>query len=947
VPYSRLGLLAPLLALLALFGAPIVAADSKMFDLPYHQRELANGLVVYVVPTDHLDLVSLQLAVGTGSRNEVEPGKSGFAHFFEHMMFRGTPSYPPAAYQDVITRAGANQNAYTTDDYTNYYIDFSKADLDQILEVEADRFQNLSYTEEQFRTEALAVKGEYLKNFSNPIQKLIERIRDLSFDVHPYKHTTMGFLADIEIMPDQMEYSKIFFDRWYRPNYSSLILVGDLDPEATFEMVERHFGPWQAKTNDFEIPAEPAPTGPKYEHIAWQGPTLPHLMYAYRKPAFSKDDPRMAALAVLGEIWFGQNSELYQQLVVRERSVDALFSFMPNNRDPSLGYLGVRLNKNADPAAVITALQDTIVRARSQSVDASVLEATKARIKYGTAATFTTPSAIAASLARFVHYERDLETLNHYYAQLDAVTPEQLLSVANEVLQDSHRTAVSLSNDEEFAGIDALADLDARVAAARAPISSDIALLTQPGLSPLVEVQLLFRTGAAWDPPGKAGLAQLTAGMIADAGSERRGYAELQRLLYPMAATIEYQVGKEMTVLRGSVHRDNLDSWYEILREQLLTPAFTEADFKRLQQQQVNAIRVNLRSSNDEEFGKEALYERVFGPDHPYGRLSAGHAAEVEALTLDDVRAFHREHYSQARLSIGLAGGYPEDFAARIVRDMGRLPVGEPAVTSRPKIDASGGRQALLIQKETPAVAVSFGFPIQVRRGDPDFLALWLARSWLGEHRNSSARLYQRIREARGMNYGDYAYIEYFPNGMYLSTPEPNYARHQDLFQVWLRPLRDNNDAHFATRAALFELERMVEQGLSQSEFEATRDFLSKFVAQMVDSPGRRLGYALDSAWYGIESFPEYVRNGLAQLTRDEVNAAIKRHLRSAHIQFVFISKDSDDLAARLADNQPSPMSYNSDKPAELLAEDAVIAVKDLGLDAARIGRVVAEEMFE
>lgn len=945
--YSRLGLLAPLLALLALFGAPIVAADSKMFDLPYHQRELDNGLIVYIVPTDHQDLVSLQLAVGTGSRNEVEPGKSGFAHFFEHMMFRGTPSYPPAAYQDVITRAGANQNAYTTDDYTNYYVDFSKADLAKILEVEADRFQNLSYTEEQFRTEALAVKGEYLKNFSNPIQKLIERIRDLAFDVHPYKHTTMGFLADIEVMPDQMEYSKVFFDRWYRPNYSSLILVGDLDPAATFKLVEHYFGPWQAKVNDFDIPAEPAPSGSTYEHIAWEGPTLPHLILAYRKPAFSKEDPRMAALSVLGEIWFGQNSELYQQLVVRERSVDALFAYMPINRDPSLGYLGLRLNKDADAAAVITALQDTIVKARSQNVDASVLEATKARIKYGTAATFTTPSAIAGSLAEFVHFERDLETLNHYYGQLDAVTPEQLLEVANEVLQDSHRTAVSLSNDAAFAGIEALADLDAQVAAARAPVSSSIALLTQPGQSPLVEVQLLFRTGAAWDPPGKAGLAQLTAGMIADAGSERRSYAELQRVLYPMAAPIGYQVGKEMTVLRGSVHRDNLDRWYEILREQLLTPAFSEDDFKRLQQQQVNAIRVNLRSSNDEEFGKEALYEQIYGPDHPYGRLTLGHAAEVEALSLDDVRAFYQAHYSQARLSIGLGGGYPDEFAARIIRDMGRLPVGEAAASSRPMIAASGGRQALLIQKETPAVAVSFGFPIQVRRGDPDFLALWLARSWLGEHRNSAARLYQRIREERGMNYGDYAYVEYFPNGMYLSTPEPNYARHQALFQIWLRPLRDNNDAHFATRAALFELERLVEQGLSQSEFEASRDFLSKFVAQMVDSPSRRLGYALDSAWYGIPSFPEYVRAGLAKLTREQVNAALKRHLRSEHIQFVFISKDTDDLAARLMENRASPMSYNSDKPADLLAEDAVIAVKNLGLDGDRVERIAAEEMFE
>lgn len=940
----RHGLLGLVLALLA---APLLASERRLFDLPYLERDLPNGLKVYIVPTDHDDLVSLQIAVSTGSRNEVEPGKSGFAHFFEHMMFRGTPNYPPAAYQDIITRAGANQNAYTTDDYTNYYVDFSKADLDKILEVEADRFQHLAYSEEQFRTEALAVKGEYLKNFSNPIQKLIERVRDLAYQVHPYKHTTMGFLVDIEAMPDQLEYSRTFFDRWYRPNYSTLVLVGDVDAEAAFALVERHFGPWQAKTNELSIPTEPAPTQSSYEHIKWQGPTLPHLVLAYRTPAFSHEDPRHAALSVLGEIWFGPNSALYQQLVVNERSVDALFSYMPTNIDPGLGYLGVRLNKDGDPAKVIEALQQTIVKARTQPVDRSVLEATKARIRYAAAAELTTPSAIAGTLATFVHMRRDIQTINHYYAQLDAVTPEQLLAVADEVLRDSHRTAVSLSNDASFAGIDRLADLDPLVASAKAGGGAQIRMLTQPGNSPLVDVQLLFRTGAAYDPPGKAGLARLTTAMIADAGSARRSYAELQRALYPMAAAIDYQVGKEMTLLRGTVHRDNLDAWYEILREQLLNPGFSDEDFARVKQQQINAIRVNLRSSNDEEFGKEALYEEIFGHDHPYGRLSAGHAAEVEALTLDDVREFWRSQLSRERLTIGLGGGYPEDFPARMQADLAALPNGTPAASSRELISAGGGRQALLIQKETPAVAVSFGFPISVKRGDPDWLALWLVRSWLGEHRNSSAQLYKRIREERGMNYGDYAYIEYFPNGMFLSTPEPNYARHQDLFQVWLRPLRDNNDAHFATRAAMFELRKLIDNGLSEAEFEATRDYLSKFVAQMVDSPRRRLGYALDSEWYGIEAFPEYVRSGLASLTREQVNAAIRRHLQLQHIQYVFISKDTTDLAERLRSNQVSPLSYNSDKPAELLAEDAQIQQIDLGLAGERVRVVDAGVMFE
>ena len=192
-------------------------SSKNIFDMPYLMEELDNGLRVIIVKTDYPDIVTIQIPVQTGSRNEVEPGKSGFAHFFEHMMFRGTDKYPADVYNGIIKKAGADTNAYTTDDYTNFYATFTKQDLEKIIEVEADRFQNLNYSEDQFRTEALAVKGEYLKNFSNPTSKAFERISDLSYSVHTYKHTTMGFIEDIEAMPDQLDYSKEFFDRWYRP----------------------------------------------------------------------------------------------------------------------------------------------------------------------------------------------------------------------------------------------------------------------------------------------------------------------------------------------------------------------------------------------------------------------------------------------------------------------------------------------------------------------------------------------------------------------------------------------------------------------------------------------------------------------------------------------------------------------------------------------------------
>jgi zinc protease len=379
----------------------------------------------------------------------------------------------------------------------------------------------------------------------------------------------------------------------------------------------------------------------------------------------------------------------------------------------------------------------------------------------------------------------------------------------------------------------------------------------------------------------------------------------------------------------------------------LLEPGFREEDLVRLKQQQVNAIRTSLRANNDEELGKEALYEMVYGPQHPYGALTLGHAKDVEALTLDDVRAFHAGRYDSANTTLALSGNYGDAFRQRMLADLAKLPPAMPSPATPIPLPALQPRHARIIQKETPAVAVSFGWPIDLKRGDADWPALWLVRSYLGEHRNSSALLYQRIRETRGMNYGNYAYIEYFPNGMYLTQPLPGYPRRNDLFQVWLRPLRDNNDALFATRAALFELDKLVTDGMGVAEFEASRDFLHKFVAQLTASSNRRLGHALDADWFGTPAFVDYVRGELAGLTVERVNVAVRRHIRPQHAQFVFVSKDAEGLAAALAGDAASPISYNTEKPAELLAEDEVIANMPLGLPASRIEVVDGQTVFE
>jgi zinc protease len=933
-----------LVILTVLFAVQAVGADavaeSKVFTLPYLVRDLPNGLRVVAVRTDYPDIVTLQIPVQTGSRNEVEPGKSGFAHFFEHMMFRGTERFPAERYEAAIKSAGGDQNAYTSDDLTNYHVTFTKADLAKILELEADRFMNLKYSEAQFRTEALAVKGEYLKNYSNPLQKLFEVQRDLAYNTHSYKHTTMGYLKDIEDMPNQLEYSKLFFQRWYRPENATVIVVGDIDPPATVALVEKYFGPWQRGNYTASIPQEPAATAPKQKHIKWDAPTQAYLTVAFHGPAFRSTDKEMPTVDLLGQVWFGPTSEIYQRLVVKERLVDQFFYFSPNRKDPSLITIGARLLKPEHAQAVNDALADTLVRARRETVAPQKLAAIKSALKYSFAASLDNTDAIGDMLASTVHFERDPETVNRQYRWYDTLTGADLVAAANRHFIDRNRITVSLSNGAALPGSES-ANIDSR-ATASAPAPS-FTVLENKGSAPLISVNLLFATGAAFDPPGKKGLAQLTAALLTGGGTQARSYRDLIEARYPLAASLGAQVDKEMVSLSGVVHRDNLAKWSELTLEQLLMPGFKDEDFERVKTNLVNGIRSNLRGNNDEELAKEVLYQTVYGPTHPYGTLNAGDISDIEKLTLDDVRGFFAAQFTQANLTLGVAGGYDATWLADFKRSLGKLPLGSKQTLALPAA-AVAGRQVVVVQKETPSVAVSFGFPLDLKRGDRDWVALWLARSWLGEHRQSGGQLYDRIREQRGMNYGDYAYLEYFPGGMFQFFPSPNLARRQQLFQVWLRPLRSNNDAVFATRVALFELDKLVKDGLTQAQFDDRRAFLQKFISQIAKTQTEQLGYALDSGYYGIAPFTDYVRGELAKLTLADVNRAIRKHLQTRDLRFVFVAKDAADLAARLNSGTPSTIEYPTPKP-ELAAEDKLIGALPLRIGSVQIQP--AEQVFE
>jgi zinc protease len=433
-------------AVLVLAAAVTPAAAQDIFPYQVSERTLENGLNVVAIPFDSPGIVSFYVVIRTGSRDEVEAGHSGFAHFFEHMMFRGTKAYPAAEYNDVLKRMGADSNASTWDDKTVYYITGPASGFERIVEVEADRFQNLEYTEEAFRTEALAVLGEYNKSASSPFLPMQEKLRDLAFSKHTYEHTTIGFLDDIKAMPGYYQYSRKFFDRFYRPENAIVLVVGDVTPERVFSTVARHFGSWKKGYEPPAVATEPAQEASRTGHIDWPTPTRPYLMLGYHVPAFSTDSMDFPALDVIAQLLFSETAPLYQELVVEKQLADFVSGGAEDHRDPYLFTIVARVKSNEAVPRVRETIGAHIQRLQEQPVDARPLDRIKSHLRYRFALSLDTPDRVADTVSHYLALTGTAKTINRLYELYARVTPEDVQRVARKTFVDANETLVTLSH---------------------------------------------------------------------------------------------------------------------------------------------------------------------------------------------------------------------------------------------------------------------------------------------------------------------------------------------------------------------------------------------------------------------------------------------------------------------------------------------------------------------
>ena len=430
------------LCLLLLAGSTAMAETI----LPYkvYTSVMPNGLKVITIPMESPGLVAYYSVVRTGSRDEVEPGKSGFAHFFEHMMFRGTKKYPGPVYDSIVTSIGASANAFTSDDITAYHLNFAVEDLEKVIEVESDRFQNLHYELPAFQTESGAIYGEYRKGVTDPFEVLDERVRDLAFDVHTYKHTTIGFERDIKAMPEAYDYSLGFFKRFYRPENVVLLVVGDVRPDAVLKLVRKYYSGWQKGYEPSSVQQEPPQKAERTGTVTYPGKTLPILDMAFKGDAFDPANTDFVAATVLGDLAFGETSDIYRKLYIQEQRVDAMQASIPLQRDVPLFEIVARIKKDDDIPAIQEEVLKTIASFQSTPVDAGRLAGVKKRRRYEFLMNLDTPDRVAGRLAHVVAITGGIDALDGYYTALAKVTPDDVMKAAKKYFVPERRTIVVL-----------------------------------------------------------------------------------------------------------------------------------------------------------------------------------------------------------------------------------------------------------------------------------------------------------------------------------------------------------------------------------------------------------------------------------------------------------------------------------------------------------------------
>ncbi|OLQ84703.1 peptidase M16 [Vibrio ponticus] len=773
-----------------------VNAVAGKATIPYSKYKLDNGLTVILSP-DHSDpLVHVDVTYHVGSARE-EIGKSGFAHFFEHMMFQGSEHVGDQEHFRLITEAGGTLNGTTNRDRTNYFETVPANQLEKMLWLESDRMGFLldAVSQRKFEVQRDTVKNERAQNYDNrPYGLMWEKMGEAMYpEGHPYSWQTIGYVEDLDRV--DVNDLKAFFLRWYGPNNAVLTIGGDIDVEQTLEWVNKYFGS--------------IPRGPEVEQADKQPAVLTQDKYItledrIRQPMvlvgwptqYSGHQDEMALNALASTLGSGANSLLYQKLVKTQKAVDAgafqdcselacnfyIYAMAPSGDKGQLKPLYqemMQILAGFEKQGISQERLDEIT-GMSESSAVFALQSVKGKV-----------SQLAANETFFGQPDR----LQTQLERIRAVTPESVMAAYKQYINGHHKVTLSVVpkgrvdlavapstfttpprtlpeyqkvNESDLVYRRATDDFDrsvmpqvAEAVKAEMPklyrvyFDNGAELLgTVSDETPTVQMDIRLPAGERYAAKDQEGIANLTAAMMQE-GTQKSTLEELQARLDKLGSSVAINAGNYTTTISLASLEKNLPQTLAIVNEVLFEPAFKQQDFDRVKKQMLEGL--VYQHQQPSWLASQATRQVLFSGSL-YQRPSDGTYQSVSQLTLEDVKQFYRQHYTPQGAQIVVVGDLSKTNVISQLKFIESWH-GEAAPLLSPQlVKPVEGRTIYLVDKPgAPQSVVRM-----VRQGLPfdatgEVYLTQLANFNLAGNFNS--RLNQNLREDKGYTYGASGYL--------------------------------------------------------------------------------------------------------------------------------------------------------------------------------------------
>ena len=776
--------LAALAFVLALGGlAPAWAAD-VVPPIAYKERTLANGLKVYSSVDRTTPNVTVQVWYGVGSKDD-PVGRSGFAHLFEHMMFKATRDMPSETIDRMTEDVGGFNNASTYDDFTNYYEVVPAEHLQRLLWVEAQRLGALVVDEATFKSERDVVKEELRQSvLSQPYGRLFYLyLPQASYQTHPYKRPGIGSIEELDAAT--IDDVRAFHAAYYRPDNAALIVVGNFDEAQLDAWVDRYFAPLKTPATPIRrvTAVEPPRTAPGVFKGYGPNVPLPAVLMTWHAPAASSPDA--SALTVLDAILSsGKSSRLYNSLVYEKQVAADIFSDASLPQQPGMVMLGAILAGGKTLAEGEAALLAEVARLREAPPSEAELAEAKNELIAHKLRERETIDGRAFALGYALRTAGDAALANRELAELQAVTAANVQRVARTYLTDTGRMTILYQADSARPASEtdaapkppvvASAKYDGPVVTlapegqrqALPPVGTPVKpVLPQPaertlanGLKvivarssdlPLVSASLTVRAGAWADPQGLAGAMGMTAGMLTE-GTKTRGAQQIASEAEALGATLTSGGGQESAAVTLNVMPGKLDAAMAIMADVVRNPAFASEELERQRSQALDGLSVAYQSPG--QLASLAAAPVVFGGT-PFGQVASGTPASIARIATGDLARLHGRYFRPDNAILVMTGDIaPEAGFALAEKAFGDWAAPADPAPARAEVSPRAAPRAVAIDLPGTGQAAVSVAKAAIARGDPDYYAGAVANSVLGG--GYSARLNQEIRIKRGLSYG-------------------------------------------------------------------------------------------------------------------------------------------------------------------------------------------------